>query len=452
MVNNIDNKVLPQSIEGEKAVLGAIMIEPEIASKIFDMLTEDHFYKEAHKRIFRVIKNLYFQNLPIDTVSVSEELKKEKIFTEIGGGAYLTDLINTVSTAANAEYYAQIVYEKGILRQLIFIGTQIAEQGYKSDEDVNVLLDRAEKLIFSLSQSSSNKKFIPVKDLTQDTLDRIEQLITDKKMVPGIPTGYSELDSMTAGLQPSNLVIIAGRPSMGKTSFCLNMVANMAIRKKIPVGFFSLEMSAQELMFRLVCSEARANAHEVRKGVISQKLWPVITNALNRISDSPIYIDDSSSINVFELRTRARKLVSELNSTGQQLGTIIIDYIQLMHTAKRMENRQQEMAEISRALKSLAKEINVPVIAVSQLSRKPEEKFREGRPQLSDLRESGALEQDADLVIFIYREEVYKKDPDLENKAKIIIAKQRNGPTGEIDMVFNKEFTRFEPLEKKAYK
>ncbi|MDI6641155.1 MAG: replicative DNA helicase [Elusimicrobiota bacterium] len=448
MADLID-KVPPQSIEAEMAVLGSMIIEKEAVAKALEIIDEQHFYRDTHRRIFRIIKRLYLENIPIDTVSIIEELKRENILLDVGGAAYIAQLINTVSTAANVEYYAKAVYEKAILRQLIHAGTQIVEAGYKATDKPEALLDKAEQIIFSIARLRDSQGFSPARDLVQSTLERIESLMTDRKNVTGLSTGFTELDNMTSGLQPSNLIIVAGRPSMGKTSFCMNIVANVAIRNKLPVGIFSLEMSKDELMFRLICSEAWANAHEVRRGVIAKNKWPSITTAADRIYNAQIYVDDTPNLSALEVRMRARRLVSQLQAEGKKLAVIVIDYLQLLRATEKAESRQQEISEISRALKALSKELQIPVVAVSQLSRKPEERGREGRPQLSDLRESGALEQDADLVIFIYRPEIYKPDDrELEGKANIIVAKQRNGPTGDIEMMFFKEFTRFEKLEK----
>ncbi|MFN3966494.1 MAG: replicative DNA helicase [Endomicrobiia bacterium] len=445
----IIDKVSPHSVEAEMAVLGSMLIEKEAIIKVLDILQENDFYRETHKRIFRVIKGLYIENIPVDTVSVIDELKKEKVLDDVGGAGYIATLINTVSTTANVEYYAKIVREKSILRHLIQIGTQIVEMGYRAEEPTENILDRAEQMIFSIAQNLNNQGFLPVKKLVQTTLDRIEALMTDRKNVPGLSTGFVELDAMTSGFQKSNLIIIAGRPSMGKTSFCMNIVANVGIRSKLPVGVFSLEMSKDELMLRLICSEAWVNSHDIRRGIKSKKSWPIITSKAADIENSPIYIDDTTNLTVLDVRTRARRLFSELSAENKELSLIVIDYIQLLRGTTKFESRQQEISEISRSLKALARELNIPVIAVSQLSRRPEERGREGRPQLSDLRESGALEQDADLVIFVYREEVYKpNNEELKDKAKIIVAKQRNGPTGEIEMKFFKEYTRFERLEK----
>ncbi|OIO73957.1 MAG: replicative DNA helicase [Elusimicrobia bacterium CG1_02_37_114] len=444
------DKTLPQSIEAEMAVLGSMVIEKEAIATVFDILTENDFYHESHRRIFLIIKNLYVENIPVDTVSVTDELKKQKALVDIGGAAYITELINTVSTAANIEHYAKIVREKAILRQLIKTGTQIAESGYRGTDEADLLLDNAEQSIFAIARVKAQSGFVEAKDLVHPAIEHIEALMTNKKSTTGVPVGYRKVDEMTGGFQPSNLIIVAGRPSMGKTSFCMNILSNLAIKSKVPVGMFSLEMSKEEIVLRLLCSEAHISSHLVRQGMTSKKAWPAITTAGQYIYESPIFIDDTPNLSMLDVRMRARRLAADLATKGKKLSIIIIDYIQLMRSAYRSESRQQEVAEISRSLKALARELDLPVIAVSQLSRKTEERGREGnRPMLSDLRESGALEQDADVVMFIYREEVYKPDrEDLKNKATIIIAKQRNGPTGNVDLAFIKEWTRFEELAK----
>lgn len=438
-------KIPPQALEAEMAVLGSMLIEKEAIAHGMDILKEKSFYKEAHRKIFVAISNLYVQDKAVDMVTITEELKRQRIFSDIGGVAYLTDLINMVTTAANVEYYAHIVRQKAILRDLIYTATQIVNECYAEKQDVEKILDRAESSIFNVAQDKVARGFQPVDDMIHNVIETVESFYQRKEHVTGIATGFHEFDALTSGFQPSNLVIIAGRPSMGKTSIVMNIVEHVSVQNKIPVGMFSLEMSKQELVLRMLCSHARVNLHEVRRGYLSKRYWTALTNAASRISEAPLYIDDSSTLSVLEMRARARRLAAELGVQGKKLGMIVVDYLQLMHGAGRLESRQQEISEISRSLKSLARDLQIPVIAISQLSRRPEEKGRDGRPQLSDLRESGALEQDADLVAFIYREELYKQsDPDLQGKARIIIAKQRNGPIGEIGLIFLKEHTRFE--------
>ena len=446
MVELID-KTPPQALEAEKAVLGAMLIEREAQAKALDVLDETCFYKTAHQYIFRTMAHLFSQGAAIDVVTVAEELKNQRQLLDIGGGSYLTELTQILPTAASIDHYARIVKEKATLRQLIATATRIVTDCYEQKENVSTLLDQAEHGIFSIAQSKVERGFIPVSELIHDVIATVENLYQHQTHVTGIATGYSDLDTMTAGLQPSNLIIIAGRPSMGKTSFALNIAEHVAIHDKKPVAVFSLEMSREELMLRMLCSQARADMQKVRRGYLDKRYWNTLTACASQISESPIYIDDSSSLSVLEMRARARRLAAELNAKGTPLSVIVLDYLQLMRGTGQSESRQQEISEISRNLKSLARELRVPVIALSQLSRRPEEKGREGRPQLADLRESGAIEQDADLVAFIYREEIYKpQDLDVQGKAKILIAKQRNGPTGEFELAFLREYTRFENL------
>jgi len=446
MVDLID-KTPPQAVEAEKAVLGAMLIEREAQARVLDMLDENAFYNSAHKQIFRTIARLFSAGAAIDVVTVGESLKNEHLLADIGGASYLTDLTNMLPTAANVEHYARLVKEKAILRQLIAVSTRIVTAAYHQQDDPAALLDEAEHQIFSIAQSKAEKGFVVVADLVHDVIETVEKLYQRKAHVTGVGTGFAELDTMTSGLQPSNLIIIAGRPSMGKTSFALNIAEHMAIHDKKPVAVFSLEMSREELMMRMLCSQARVDSNKVRRGYLEKKYWNTLTASASQIAQAPIYIDDSSSLSVLEMRARARRLAAELNAKGTPLAMIMVDYLQLMRGMGKIENRQQEISEISRNLKGLARDLRVPVIALSQLSRRPEEKGREGKPQLSDLRESGAIEQDADVVAFIYREEVYKpQELDLQGKAKILIAKQRNGPTGEFELAFIREYTRFENL------
>lgn len=450
--SDLVQKVPPQSDEAERAVLGAMLIDKEAVSQASEILQGKHFYKNTHRGIYEVMIKLYLESRAIDFITVSDALKGENVLDGVGGPAYLTELINSVSTAANIEYYAKIVSEKAVLRELINISTNIVNDCYEEKEEIEKILDKAESSIFSIAKFKIKIGFVPISELIHDAIDTVESLYNKKEHITGLETGFTEFDSWTSGLQPSNLIIIAGRPSMGKTSLCLNIATHAAINNKQSVAVFSLEMSRTELMNRLLCSEARVNSHDVRRGYLSKKYWTALTNAASHLSEASLFIDDSSTLSVLEMRTRARRLAAELAVEGKKLSLIMIDYLQLMEgSSNKFESRQQQVSEISRALKGLARELEVPVIALSQLSRKPEEKGREGKPQLSDLRESGSLEQDADLVAFIYREEVYKKDnPDLYNKAKLIIAKQRNGPIGEINLTFLKEYTRFENPAKEA--
>ena len=373
--------------------------------------------------------------------------KTKHLLVEVGGAAYLTDLTNVISTAANIDHYAKIVKDKSVLRQLIQVSTRIVSSAFLQQEDVAAILDEAEHNIFAIAQSKAQKGFTVVGDLVNSVIETVEKLYQRKSHVTGVATGFSELDTMTAGFQPANLIIIAGRPSMGKTSFAMNIAEHVAIHDKKPVAVFSLEMSREELMLRMLCTQARADMQKVRRGYLEKKYWSTLTASASRIAQAPIYIDDTSSISVLEMRARCRRLATELSAKGTPLSLIMVDYLQLMRGMGKVESRQQEISEISRNLKGLARDLRVPVMALSQLSRKPEEKGREGKPQLSDLRESGAIEQDADMVAFIYREAVYKpQELDNQGKAKILVAKQRNGPTGEFELAFIREYTKFENL------
>ncbi len=446
MADLID-KTPPQANEAEMAVLGAMLIEREAQAKALDLLTEHSFYKPAHQHIFRAIAHLFSEGSAVDVVTVGEYLKNQKLLTEIGGSSYLTDLTNVLPTAANVDHYARIVKDKGVLRRLIQISTKIVSSAYSQEGDVADLLDEAESQIFSVAQTQAEKGFVSVADLVHDVIETVEKLYQRKTHVTGVSTGFTEIDAMTSGFQPSNLIIIAGRPSMGKTSFAMNIAEHVAINEKKAVAIFSLEMSREELMLRMLCSQARVDSHKVRRGYLEKKYWNTLTAAASQIAQAPIFIDDSSGLSVLEMRARARRLAAEMSAKGTPLSLIMVDYLQLMRGMGKIESRQQEISEISRSLKALARDLRVPIMALSQLSRRPEEKGREGRPQLSDLRESGAIEQDADLVAFIFREEVYKpQELDNQGKAKILIAKQRNGPTGEVELAFLREYTKFENL------
>lgn len=446
MVDLID-KTPPQAIEAEMAVLGAMLIEREAQAKALDLLDESCFYKSAHQQVFRVIASLFSEGSAVDVITVAEKLKNERLLTDIGGATYLTNLTQLLPTAASVDHYARIVREKATLRQMISVATRIVTSCFDQREEVSALLDQAEQAIFSIAQSKVERGFVPVSELVHDVIETVEKLYQRKSHVTGVATGFDELDTMTAGFQPANLIILAGRPSMGKTSFALNIAEHVAIHDKRPVALFSLEMSREELMLRMLCSQARVDSHKVRRGYLEKKYWNTLTASASQLAESPFYIDDSSSLSVLEMRARARRLAAELAAKNTPLAMILVDYLQLMRGHGKVENRQQEISEISRSLKALARDLNIPVVALSQLSRRPEEKGREGRPQLADLRESGALEQDADVVAFIFREEVYKpQELGLHGKAKIIIAKQRNGPTGEFELTFLKEYTKFENL------
>ena len=438
------HKLPPQNIEAEESILGGILIENEAINRVTEILDPDDFYRDAHRKIFNALINLSERDEPADLITLTNELRKIDQLDSIGGASYLTSLIDSVPTAANIEYYAKIVKEKAILRKLIQTSTEIITQSYEDRGDVEVFLDEAERAIFEISEKRVRPSFYSIREIVKDSFTTIERLFQKKELVTGVPSGFKELDRMTAGFQPSDLIIIAGRPSMGKTAFCLNVAEYAAIENKIPVAIFSLEMSKEQLVIRMLCSQAHVEGTRLRTGYLNESDWPKLTIAAGNLSEAPIYIDDTAALSILELRAKARRLKSE-----HGLGMLIVDYLQLMKGRARVESRQQEISEISRSLKALSKELNIPVIAVSQLSRKTEERTG-NRPQLSDLRESGAIEQDADLIIFIYRDEVYNRSEDNPNrgKAEVIIGKQRNGPIGKIDLAFLDKFTTFKDLYK----
>jgi len=438
------HKLPPQHIEAEQSILGGILIENEAINRVTEILDADDFYREAHRKIFNALINLSERDEPADLITLTNELRKIDELDSIGGASYLASLIDSVPTAANIQYYARIVKEKAILRKLIQTSTEIITHSYDDRGDVESFLDEAERSIFEISEKRVRPSFYPIREIVKESFATIEKLFKKKEAVTGVPSGFKELDRMTAGFQPSDLVIIAGRPSMGKTAFCLDVAEYAAIDNKIPVAIFSLEMSKEQLVIRMLCSQAHVEGTRLRTGYLNESDWPKLTIAAGSLSESPIYIDDTAALSVLEMRAKARRLKAD-----HGLGMVIVDYLQLMKGRARVESRQQEISEISRSLKALAKELNIPVIAVSQLSRKTEERTG-NRPQLSDLRESGAIEQDADLIIFIYRDEVYNKDPDNPNrgKAEVIIGKQRNGPIGKIDLAFLDKFTTFKDLYK----
>ena len=404
------------------------------------MLNESHFYKKAHQRIFTAIVNLYENDQAVDLVTLTEQLKKDGSLEEIGGATYLTTLTSFVPTAANVDYYARIVKEKAILRSLIGASTQIITEGYDPTKDVDALLDKAETLIFDITQRKFESGFTLFKDVIKGTIETIDQLYQKKEYVTGIATGFREFDIKTAGLQPSDFIVVAGRPSMGKSSFVSCIAERAGVVEKHPVAIFSLEMSKEQLVQRMLCSHARVEAHKARTGFLTHSDWPKLTNAAGKLSEAPIFVDDTPGISVLELRAKARRLKSRYD-----IKLIIVDYLQLMQGPKAAENRQQQISEISRSLKALARELNVPLVAVSQLSRAVEAR-PDHRPQLSDLRESGAIEQDADLVALLLREEYYMPTEENKGIAEVIIGKQRNGPVGSLKLAFIKEYTRFENL------
>lgn len=438
---NVSERIPPQNLEAEISVLGAMLLDSEAVPCAIELVKPEYFYVDSHRKIFCCLVNLFEKNKPIDLITVTEELRKAKSLEAVGGAAYLTQIVSQIATAANAEHYARIVREKAILRQLIHTATGLVQESYDVTSDATELLDRAEQAIFEISQAKVENQFTAIKDIIKNSIETIDQLYQRKEHVTGVATGFRDFDIKTAGLQPSDLIIIAGRPSMGKSAFASCICEHVAVELHKPVAFFSLEMSKEQLVQRLLCSHARVDAQSVRTGYLSHADWPKLISASGRLSEAPLFIDDTPAISVLEIRAKARRLKSQ-----QDIQLIVVDYMQLMQGRSRVDNRQQEIAEISRALKALARELKVPVIAISQLSRAVESRTG-NRPQLSDLRESGAIEQDADLVVFVFREEYYNPTEENRNRADIIIAKQRNGPIGTANLVFMKEWTRFENPE-----
>ncbi|MFA6358350.1 MAG: replicative DNA helicase [Candidatus Omnitrophota bacterium] len=437
------DKLPPQNLEAEMAVLGSMLLDEEAVSASAEKLDANCFYKSTHRKIFQAIIDLYNANKAVDLITLTDALKRDNALDEIGGASYLTSLANAVPTAANINHYVSIVSEKHILRTLINNSTKIITVCHESQGNIAEVVDAAEKLIFEVSDRRNQGSYQHLKELVKDTIETIDRLYQNKAHVTGVPTGYVDFDIKTAGLQPSDLVIIAGRPSMGKSAFALGIAEYAGVVEKIPTAVFSLEMSKEQLVQRMLCSHARVDAHKVRTGYLSTSDWPRLTAAAGKLSEAPIYIDDTPAISVMELRARARRLKSH-----HGIKLIILDYMQLMRgSATSMESRQQEISEISRSLKALARELNVPIIAISQLSRAVESRT-DHRPQLSDLRESGAIEQDADVVVLILREEYYTPTPENQGIAEAIIAKQRNGPVGSLKLSFIKEFTRFDNLSR----
>lgn len=448
----IEERVPPQNIEAEQAVLGAMLIDKEAIAKASEILTSTDFYREAHRVIFNAMLELYNKNEAVDMVTVTEILKRDNKLEDIGGLAYITSLANVVLTAANVKYHADIVAEKSVLRQLVRVSTEIAAMGYEANEDVGTLLDTAESRILEISNRKKKADFTPINDVLMESVQNIEKLINNKGGLTGLPSGFADLDKLTSGLHPSDFIILAARPSMGKTALALNIVQNVALRahKKIggeprSVAFFSLEMSKEQLVNRMLCAEAGIDSQRLRVGEMGDKDWDALWGACDLMSKAKIYIDDTAGITVMDMRSRARRLKAE-----HGLDLIVVDYLQLMQGSGKRNtsgDRQQEVSEISRSLKALARELDVPVLALSQLSRSVEAR-QVKRPMLSDLRESGSLEQDADIVAFLYREDYY--NPETENKhTELIIAKHRNGPVDTVNLFFHKQFTKFVGFSKR---
>jgi replicative DNA helicase len=440
MDETIHHKLPPQNIEAEQSVLGGILIENSALNRVLEILSDEDFYRDSHQKIYEALLDLSEKNEPADLITLTNKLKSKNLLDDVGGPSYLASLIDMVPTAANIEYYARIVKEKATLRKLIDVATQIVTQSYRDSGDIDGFLDEAEQAIFRISEHKVKPSFYHMRDVVKESFKTIERLFEKKELITGVPSGFKDLDRMTAGFQNSDLIIVAGRPSMGKTSYCLDIARYAAVEAEIPVAIFSLEMSKEQVALRMLCSEAMVEGQKLRSGFLKESDWPKLTLAAGNLADAPIFVDDTAAISVLELRAKARRLKADHN-----LGLIILDYLQLMKGRGRSERREQEISEISRSLKALAKELTIPIIAISQLSRRTEERPRQ-RPQLADLRESGAIEQDADVILFVYREEVYREDPSNEGVAEIIIGKQRNGPTGTIRLTFLKHFTTFKDI------
>lgn len=433
-------KVPPQNIEAEQSILGSILIDNDILYDVMDVISDGDFYREAHRKIYGGILALFEKNEPIDLITLTNVLKEQNQLDAVGGAAYLAELVDQVPVAVNAVQYARIVREKAILRNLITTTSHIAGRCYENSGDVDEVLDFAETSIFEISEKKIAPSFYPLNDIITESFKTLEDRSEHKELITGVPTGFHGLDSLTSGFQPSDLIIIAARPSMGKTALALNIAQNTSVHNGTAVAVFSLEMSKEQLAMRLLCSTARVDAFRLRTGFLNKEDWGKLTRAAGILSEASIYIDDTPAISVLEIRAKARRLKMDKN-----LGLVIIDYLQLMKGRSTAERRELEISEISRSLKALAKEINIPVIALSQLNRKVEERHNK-RPILSDLRESGAIEQDADVIAFIYRDSVYNKSEDNpdDKTAEIIVAKQRNGPTGVVKLTFLDTYTRFE--------
>jgi replicative DNA helicase len=440
--DDVLRRLPPQNIEAEQSVLGAVLLENEAINQALEILTPDDFYRETHREIFRAMMDLSDHNQPVDAITLTDALRTKGVLEQVGGPAYIAELADTVPTAANVAHYARIVREKAVLRSLATIATDIASSAYEANANVDEFLDTAEHRIFEISERRIKPSFHTMPELTRESLRILERLYENRELVTGVPTGFKDLDVLTAGLQPSDLVVIAARPSMGKTALALNIAAYAAMdaEPRRGVAFFSLEMSKEQLVLRMLCSEARVDSAKARAGYLSERDFPKLAQAAARLSEANIFIDDSSDTTAITLKAKCRRLARDRSNN---LGLVLVDYLQLMRSARPGESREKEIAEISRSLKALAKELKLPVIALSQLNRQVETR-PDRRPLLADLRESGAIEQDADVIAFIYREEMYKKDSKEPGVAEIIVAKQRNGPTDTVKLTYLSQYTRFE--------
>ena len=436
-MNETAQRLPPQNIEAEQSVLGSMLIDKDALFEVAETLSAEDFYREVHQKIFESIMALSNKGEPVDLVTVCEELQSRGLLDKVGGAVYLASLANMTPTAAHAGYYAGIVREKSVLRRLIRTSTEIIGKCYGYVENIEEFLDEAEKVIFEVARSKDSKNFVHLKDALEQTFERLERLYERRSGVTGLSTGFIDLDKITSGLQDSDLIIIAARPSMGKTTLALNIAHHIVVNEKKPVAFFSLEMSREQLAQRLLCAYAEIDSQKLRRGFLSSEEWPRLTQAVGPLSEAPLYIDDTAAISVMEMRAKSRRLKME-----KGLSAIFVDYLQLMRGHEKAENRQQEISNISRALKALAKELNCPVVALSQLSRAVEQR-PDKRPILSDLLESGGIEANADLVAFIYRDDYYYPDTEKKHITEIVIAKQRNGPTGKIELYFRDHLNKF---------
>lgn len=433
-------KVPPQQIEAEQSLLGGILIESQGLPAALEVLRGEEFYRDAHRTVFQAFQELFQRNEPIDLITTTEYLTEKNQLDRVGGATYLASLTEMVPSAANVAAYARIIHDKALLRKLIQTANEITALCYGGGKNVEEILDQTEAAIFAVTESRIRTSYSPLKDIVKKSIENIERFQEYREMVTGVASHYTDLDKLTAGFQPSDLIIIAARPSMGKTALALSIARNVAMVGGIPVGVFSLEMSKEQLAMRLLCAEARVDSHKIRTGFLSQQECVKMLNAAGKFMDTPMYIDDTPAISVLELRAKARRMKAD-----RGLGLVVVDYLQLMQGRQGVERREQEISDISRSLKGLAKELNVPVIALSQLNRKVEERNQK-RPLLSDLRESGAIEQDADVIAFIYRDEVYNKDSPDKGIAEIEISKHRNGPIGRVKLKYIDTYTRFENL------
>lgn len=438
-------RIPPQNLEAEQSVLGSVMLSKNALIKISDKITSEDFYEGTHKEIYEAMLELFEKRRPIDVVTLTDHLESKKKLKEVGGASYLSTLVNSVPSAAHVAHYAEIVHNKGVLRRLIEAADTITDLSYHEEEDVTKLLDRAEQSLFSVSQQYSNQAFVQLKDILTETFERIDELHKGKGKIRGVSTGFRDLDNLLAGFQPSDLIILASRPSMGKTAMAINIAQHVAIKGKTPVAIFSLEQSKEQIVDRLLCGEAGIDAWKLRTGNLRDEDFPKIGHAMGTLSEAPVFIDDQAFCNVMEIRAKARRLQME-----KGIGLIVVDYLQLMQgtSSSRDPNRVQEISEISRGLKALARELSVPVLALSQLSRAVEQRPKH-IPQLSDLRESGSIEQDADVVMFLFREDYYDKDTERKNIADVFIKKHRNGPIGNIELYFIPEQTKFQTMERR---